>query len=92
MRAAFTFPVTARTPQRTVWIMAILVSWRTPDNRWIVDRVYGEGPVEYRIFNEGQLAAELSGPIEHLREWLTRFGVDIGDLVPIEEGDDPWSE
>ena len=73
-------------------IVGILVSWRTPDNRWLVDRVIGEGDVAYQVFEEGELAAELRGPIERLREWLTRRGVDLGDLIPLEDEDDPWSE
>jgi hypothetical protein len=71
--------------QPTVGIMGILVSWHTPDNRWLVDRVYGEGDVDYRVWDEGQLAAELHGPLEVLREYLARFRVDLGDLEPVPE-------
>ena len=75
-------------------IVGILASWRTPDNRWLVDRVFGEGQVDYRIFDEGELAAELHGPLEVLVLvlWLAQRGVDLGDLIPLEEGDDPWDE
>jgi hypothetical protein len=72
--------------------VGILVSWRTPDNRWLVDRVYGEGAVDYRVFEEGELVAELHGPLEVLREYLTRFRVDLGDLEPVPEGEDPFAE
>ena len=72
-------------------IVGILASWRTPHNR-LVDRVSGEGNLDYRVFEEGELAAELSGPLERLQEYLTRHGVDLGDLIPLEEGDDPWSQ
>ena len=71
-------------------IVGILASWRTPDHRWLVDRVYGEG--DYRVFAEGELAAELYGPLERLQQYLTRHGVDIADLIPLAEGDDPWAE
>jgi hypothetical protein len=68
--------------------MAVLVSWRTADHRWLVDRVIEKPGVDYRVWEETnghELAAQLHGPIEVLRECLTRQGVDIGDLV--EEGD-----
>jgi hypothetical protein len=68
--------------------MGVLHSYRTPDGRWLVDSVWGEGAVEWRIWEEvdgHELAAELPGPIERLREWLTRHRVDLGDLIPIGE-------
>jgi hypothetical protein len=81
-------------PARTVRIMGILASWRTPDSRWLVDRVYSEGDVDYRIYEEGELVAELHGPLETLVQWLARRGVDIGDLEPLPEGEDgdPFGE
>jgi hypothetical protein len=65
--------------------VGVLVSWRTPDNRWLVDQVIGEG-VDYRIWEEGELIAELRGNLDVLAEWLRRFGVDLGDLEPLPEG------
>jgi hypothetical protein len=71
--------------------MGVLASFRTADGHWLVDRVWGEGTVEWRVWEETdghELAAELPGPIERLREWLTRHRVDLGDLIPIGDEED----
>jgi hypothetical protein len=76
---------------RTVKIVAILASWRTPDNRWIVDRLYSED-ADWRLYDEGERVAELRGGLDVLAEHLGRRGVALGDLIALGEGDDPWSE
>jgi hypothetical protein len=77
----------------TVGIMGVLGSWRTPDRRFIVDQLFGEA-AQHRVWEldaepgDGYyLVAELLPPTERLREWLTRHGWDLGDLIPLAEQD-----
>jgi hypothetical protein len=49
--------------------------------------------VAWRIWHEGVLAAELRQPeIEALAECLHRQRVTLDGLIPLHEGDGPWSE
>jgi hypothetical protein len=75
-----------------VIITIILVSWRTPDDRRLVERVIGAPGVDYRVCKEGELAAERRGDLDALAGCLRRSGVDLGDLEPLPEGYDPFAE
>jgi hypothetical protein len=72
--------------------VAVDGSWRTPDTRWLVDRVIGEPGVGYRIWYEGELVGEMSGDPAALRDWLTALHIDVAQLVGLAEGEDPFCE
>jgi hypothetical protein len=61
--------------------MAVDRSWRSPEGRWVVDQVVDEPGVEYRLWDEGMLAAEVASP-EELRRLLALVNVDPGRLEP----------
>jgi hypothetical protein len=69
--------------------MAVDRSWRSPEGRWIVDQVVDEPGVEYRLWDEGVLAAEVAAP-EELEKLLALVDVDPRKLRPITGG--PWTE
>jgi hypothetical protein len=69
--------------------MAVERSWRSPEGRWIVDEVVDEPGVEYRLWDEGVLAAELASP-EELGRILALVNVDPKKLLPTTT--DPWCE
>jgi hypothetical protein len=72
--------------------MMIAQTWRTPDGRWLVDSAFEESGVRYRVWDRGELAAEVPGGLDDLTHRLTAFGVDPGQLEPLPEGDDPDCE
>jgi hypothetical protein len=53
---------------RTVGFVAVVQSWRTPDARWLVDRVIDEPGIGYRIYT----AEDLEG-----HRWM--FGQPLSD-------------
>jgi hypothetical protein len=66
-------------------------SWRTPDGRWLVDRVSGEPGVAYRLWDWDRFAGELPiGNRDALEAWLDVVGVSVDDLQP--EAEDPYCE
>jgi hypothetical protein len=69
--------------------MAVDRSWRSPEGRWIVDQVVDEPGVEYRLWDEGVLAAEVASP-EDLHRLLALVNVDPSKLHRI--NGDPWCE
>ena len=69
--------------------MAVDRSWRSPEGRWIVEQVVDEPGVEYRLWDEGVLAAEVASPEELIR-LLALVGVDPQRLMPTTGG--RWSE
>jgi hypothetical protein len=60
-----------------------------PTGRWLVDRVYGETGVDYRVWDNGVLAAEIQGR-DNLAAWLSAVDVDIKMLRPAQEGFEPF--
>jgi hypothetical protein len=62
---------------------------RDSTGRWLVDRVYGETNVDYRVWRNGVVAAEIIGR-EQLASWLKRVGVDVAELKPVPEGFKPF--
>ncbi len=56
-------------------------SWRTPDGRWLVDRVVGEPGVADRIWYEGEPSGEVAGDDVALHDWLAARHVDGADLI-----------
>src|SRR5690242_11905548 len=69
--------------------MAVDRSWRSPEGRWIVDQVVDEPGVEYRLWDEGVLAAEVASP-EDLHRLLALVNLDPNKLHRI--NGDPWCE
>jgi hypothetical protein len=67
--------------------MAVDRSWRSPEGRWVVDEVVDEPGVEYRLWDQGVLAAEVASP-EELNHLLTLVGVDPRKLVVDRAGRD----
>ena len=61
---------------RTVGSVAVVNSWRTPDGRWLVDRVIDEPGISYRIWYEGTPVGEL--PADCLLFRLVMRGSPIG--------------
>ncbi len=76
----------------TVGYVAVVDSWRTPDTRWLVDRVVDEPGAGYRIWYDGELVGELAGDRAALRDWLATRHVDATRLVALGEGEDPFCE
>jgi hypothetical protein len=72
--------------------VAVDGSWRTPDNRWLVDRVVGEPGVAYRIWCDGEPVIELPGDRTALLSWLAARHVDVARLVPLGDDEDPFCE
>jgi hypothetical protein len=60
--------------------MAVERSWRSPEGRWVVDEVVDEPGVEYRLWDQGVLAAEVASP-EELSHFLAVVDVDPQKLV-----------
>lgn len=60
--------------------MAVERSWRSPEGRWVVDEVIDEPGVEYRLWDQGVLAAEVASP-EELSHVLALVNVDPRKLV-----------
>jgi hypothetical protein len=72
--------------------VAVEASWRTPDARWLVDRVVDEPGVGYRIWCEGELVGEVAGDPAALSGWLAARDVDVTQLVALATGEDPFCE
>jgi hypothetical protein len=71
--------------------MAVASTWRTADQRWLVDLIVDEPGKAACVWDEGELAAEL-GTLAELARWmLEHAGAAVADLreVPV---DDPWCE
>ena len=66
-------------------------SWRTPDTRWLVDRVVDEPGVGYRIWHDGELVGEVASD-PALRDWLAARHVDVTQLVALAADEDPFCE
>jgi hypothetical protein len=60
--------------------MAVGRSWRSPEGRWVIDEVVDEPGVEYRLWDEGVLAAEVASP-EELNHLLALVNVDPRKLT-----------
>jgi hypothetical protein len=60
--------------------MAVDRSWRSPEGRWVVDEVVDEPGVEYRLWDQGVLAAEVASP-EELSHLLAEVNVDPQKLL-----------
>jgi hypothetical protein len=60
--------------------MAVERSWRSPEGRWVVDEVVDEPGVEYRLWDQGVLAAEVASP-EELSQLLALVNVDPQKLL-----------
>lgn len=73
-------------------IMVAVQAWHTPDGRWLVDQVQGEPGVRYRVWDDGELAAEIAGDLDALAGWLAGVGVDLGELEPVPQDWDPFCE
>jgi hypothetical protein len=76
---------------RSVVLVAVDRSWRSPDRRWLVDEIVDEPGVRFRIWDsEGAPVGDAVGQAE-LRQVLDRLGVDPDVLqqVPVT---DPWCE
>jgi hypothetical protein len=75
-----------------VGYVAVVESWCTPDNLWLVDRVLDEPGVGYRIWYDGEPAGELAGDRAALRDWLAARHLDAIRLVALGEDEDPFCE
>jgi hypothetical protein len=78
--------------RHTVGNVAVNASWRTPDTRWLIDRVVDEPGVGYRIWYEGELVGEVAGDPAALSCWLAARDVDVAQLVALPAGEGPFCE
>jgi len=74
----------------TVELMAVDRSWRTPDNRWLVDEVVDEPGVGYRFWHDGEFAGEVANDQAALLDWLATHDIDVARLEPA--SGDPFCE
>jgi len=44
--------------------MVVNRTWRSPEGRWVVDEVANQSGVEYWLWDEGVLVAEVASPEE----------------------------
>lgn len=66
--------------------MAVDRSWRSPDGRWLVDQVVQEPGVGFRVWDEGELVAEVADRAT-LERWLRGAAVDRTNMVPADDED-----
>jgi hypothetical protein len=77
---------------RTVGFVAVVQSWRTPDARWLVDRVIDEPGISYRIWYQGTPVGDLPDDPGALRAWLAARHVDLAELIALPADEDPFCE
>jgi hypothetical protein len=78
--------------RRTVGFVAVVQSWRTPDARWLVDRVIDEPGIGYRIWYQGTPVGDLPDDPGTLRGWLAARHVEVAELVALPADEDPFGE
>jgi hypothetical protein len=57
----------------------VVESWRTPDGRWLVDRVIDEPGTGYRISSEGTPVGDLPADPAALSAWLPTRRVEVAE-------------
>jgi hypothetical protein len=66
--------------------MAVDRSWQSRDGKWLVDQVVREPGVSFRVWDNGELVAEL-GDWATLERWLRGAGVDWANMLPADDED-----